>query len=193
MAEQPLTPDARTFAADLFEEHAAAVVAGLSARHPTVDPQVIADAVVRAILDISAAPERLDARRGSLRSLLTGAARRALRDALRSQRRRQRREQKKAIDPVTAAASAARSPLDKLADRELVDRVRAALGLTPEEERALDLWLLGETDPAAFVTPLGLTGLSPAEQEGAVRRILARLRQRIHRLGQRFRQEGRES
>jgi DNA-directed RNA polymerase specialized sigma24 family protein len=191
MAEQPLSPDARTLAADLFEQHAANVAARLAARCPAVDPQLIADAVVRAILDVSAVPRRHDAGRGSLRTFLTGAASRALRDTLRSQRRRQRRYQKKAIDPVTATASAARSLLDELADRELVGRVRASLSLTPEEGRALDLWLLGATDPAAFVTALGLTGLPPAEREEAGRRVLDRLRQRIHRLKERFRQEGR--
>jgi len=192
MGERPLTPDARSRAADLFETHAEAVARRLGARFPGADPQKVSDAVVRAILDLSEHPERHDAARAPLEAFLTGAAARVLRTLLRGDRRRRAREEKKAIDPVTAFVPAARSQLDELANRDLAERVREALRLTPEEDRALDLWLVGEKDLAAYVEALGLTGLPQAEQAEEVRRVLARLRQRIHRSGLRLRPEERE-
>jgi hypothetical protein len=92
-------------------------------------------------------------------------------------------------DAVTADASAARDVLDELADHDLVAQVQRLLNLDPEERSVLDLWLLGDREVGAFAAALGLTGRPPEEQERVVRRVLARLRQRIHRLASRLRQE----
>lgn len=189
MGEEQLTPDARTLAADLYAAHAEAVAARLARRFPDSDPQAVSDAVVQAVLELSARFDRYDPERGSLKALLTGAAVRVLQTIRRSEWRRRRREQKKAIDPVTPAAPVARSLLDELADRDLAERIRASLDVNPEDRRAFDLWLLGERDVGAYAAALGLGGLAPGAQRRAVRRWLARLRQRIHRLGVCLRRE----
>ncbi|MCI0465060.1 MAG: sigma-70 family RNA polymerase sigma factor [Gemmataceae bacterium] len=189
MTEQPLTPDARTRAADLYQAQARAVTSRLARRFSGTDPQLISDAVVQAILQLSAHPERYHPQRGSLRAFLTGAARRILATLLRSARRRHQREGKKASDPVTTAASAARNPLEELADREIATRLRQSLDLDPQEGAVLDLWLLGESDTRAYAAALGLATGTPEEQEEVVRRALARLRQRLHRLRERLRPE----
>jgi hypothetical protein len=189
VAEEPLTPDARTRAADLYQAHAEAIANHLAFQFPGADPQTISDAVVRAILQLSARPERHNPQRASLETFLTGAAGRILTTLQRAEHRRRQREQKKRRDVVTADASAARGVVDELADRELAAQVQRSLDLNPEERIVLDLWLLGEREVGAFAAALGLTGRSLEEQEVAVRRVLARLRQRIHRLGSRLRQE----
>ena len=96
------------------------------------------------------------------------------------------------LDPVTANAPAGPSPVDELADRELVGRVRASLNLRPQEERVLDLWLLGERDERVYAAALGLQDRPAEEQQKETGRVLARLRQRIHRVGIRLRQEDRD-
>jgi hypothetical protein len=189
VAEEPLTPDARTRAADLYQAYAEAIANHLAFRFPAADPQTISDAVVRAVLQLSARPERHNPQRASLETFLTGAASRVLTALQRAEHRRRQREQKKARDVVTADASAARCILDELADRDLAEQVKGSLDLNPEERSVLDLWLLGDREVGAFAAALGLTGLSLEEQEAEVRRVLARLRQRIHRLGSRLRQE----
>jgi hypothetical protein len=77
-----------------------------------------------------------------------------------------------------------------LADRELAERLRASLGLTPEEERVLDLWLLGEKETGVYAAAMGLADRPSEEQVVAVGRTLNRLRQRLHRARHRLRQEG---
>ncbi len=189
MGDEPLTPDARSLAADLFVDHAKPITARLAARFPGIDPQTISDAVIQAILELSSHFDCYDSQHGSLASFLSGAARRILGTILRTERRRRRREQKKAIDPVTAQAPAARSILEVLADRDLAEQVRTSLHLGPEESRALELWLIGERDIRAYAIALGLGSLTLLEQEKAIRRWLARIRQRLHRLGVRLRKE----
>jgi RNA polymerase sigma-70 factor (ECF subfamily) len=192
MPEVPLTPDARTRAADLFEAHADALACRLALRFPGADPQAVSDAVVRAVLLVSTRFERYDPGQGSLRSFLYGFARRILAGLLRSEERRRRHEQKKAIDPVTAEAAGGQSIPEELADRELAERVRASLRLGPEDQRVLDLWLSGEKDQGAFAAALGLEGRPEEEQAEGVRRALGRLRQRLHRARLRLRREGDE-
>jgi RNA polymerase sigma-70 factor (ECF subfamily) len=189
MSEPALPSDSRTCAADLFELHHRVVAGALSRRFPGADPQLISDALVEAVLQLSADLSRYDPARGPVRAFLIGAARRLLLTRLRSERRRREREQKKAIDPVTAEAAAARSPLEQLADRDLAEWALRELALADCDRRALDLWLLGETDEAAYAEALRLPALPPDERTTQVRRALARLRQRLHRLRRRLRPE----
>ncbi len=190
MSASPLGPDARTLAADLFERFAAPVLGALARRYPHLDPQLLCDAFVRAVLQLSQNFGRYDPDRGSLRHFLAGAARRELRDLLRSEFRRRRREQEKMAGAVTGEASVARPFLEELADQELAQRARDAIALTEAERRVLELWLRDETDVAVYAAALDLTALPPDEQERTVARVLARLRQRAHRYGQRLRGEG---
>jgi DNA-directed RNA polymerase specialized sigma24 family protein len=188
MNEQPLTPDARTLAADLFEQFAEPLLSRLARAFPGTDPQRVADAVVTAILFLSRNFQRYQRRRASLTTLLLVIARRKLLKLLRADTRRAAREQEKARGSVTTEASAGQSLLDRLGDRELAERVRGEVAHTDEERRVLELWRAGETDSAALAAALHLTG--PAEEQRAhVERILARLRQRLHRCGLRYRQQ----
>jgi RNA polymerase sigma-70 factor (ECF subfamily) len=190
MAEGPLTSDARTRAADLYAAHAHHVARRLAARFPGTDPQTVSDAVVRAVLLLTARFEQYDPEQASPRSYLYGFARRALAGLRRSEQRRRRREKEKAIDPVTTSSPCGQPVLEALADRELAEQVRASLRLNPEDERVLDLWLQGEKDTGVYAAGMGLAGRPPEEQAEAVGRALNRLRQRLHRARLRLRQEG---
>jgi DNA-directed RNA polymerase specialized sigma24 family protein len=190
MSEEPLTSDARTRAAHLFEAHADAINRRLAARFPGTDPQLISDAVVWAVLRVCVRFERYDPARGSLRAYLFGFARRRLAALLLAEHRRRRREQKKSIDPVTAVAPCGQSIPDELAGRELAEQVRASLRLSPEDQCLLDLWLHDEKDPSAWAAALGMADRPPEEQAKEVERARARLRQCLHRARRRFRHQG---
>jgi DNA-directed RNA polymerase specialized sigma24 family protein len=189
MADAPLTPDARTRAADLFEAHADRLGSRLAARFPGTDPQRVADAVVTAVLYLSRHYERFAPKGRPLEGLLFCIARRRLQTFFRSEARRRRHEQKKFQGPVTGTARAANSLVESLDDGELVKRARAQLKLTAGEEAALDLWIGGEKDVSVYAAALGLSSRPLPEQKKEVGRVLARLRQRLHRLGVRLRRE----
>ncbi len=159
-----------TLAAALYERHSDALEARLAGRYRGVDPQVIADAVVEAVL--AAAKPGGDACEWAM----ARHARDRLRVFLRSQTRRKRREEKS----VTTDLAAAPSPLEVVEVRELAATCRESIAATDDERRALDVWLSGVTDPAELASRLGI------EREEAVR-VLARFRQRIKR--ERDRQE----
>ena len=223
MSESHWGPDPRTAAAELFRRFAPGLQRRLARANPGTDPDMVADAVVQAILQVSrrlpphpqplapAAGERgeggalspeagarggrnpsasgYDPARGSLAAFLMGACRRVLARLLRAEARRRRREAKKRQLPVTRQTSAGRSPLEELADREEAERARAALAVSVQEQRVLDLWLGGEKDPAVYIRALGLEDRPEAEALAEVRKIQARLRQRLHRYRSRLRNE----
>jgi hypothetical protein len=181
MKDLPLTPDARTLAADLFQSHAPGIVARLTRAFPGAPKEAVYDCFVQALLQVSRKPQRFDPTRASWPTFLFAAARRLLGRHVRAEQRRRQHEQKKIDLDVTGGTSAARSLLEALADHEEAARARAAIARTDEERRAFDLWLLGETALIAFVQALGRFDLPAPEQEACVRRLLARLRQRLHR------------
>jgi RNA polymerase sigma factor (sigma-70 family) len=189
MSELPLTAGSCTLAADLFERYSAVVRTRLGRRFPEIDPQMLCDAVVEAIVEVSRDFSRYDPERGSVERFVEGAARRKLKDLRRSAERRRRREKKKMSGPVTGGPAAARPVVEALADRDLAERARQAVALSEEERRVLDLWLNGEQDRSVYAAALGLSGAA-RDQERQVDRVLARLRQRLHRFGQRLREEG---
>lgn len=160
-----------TRAADLFERFTDRLTARLVRRYPGVDEQLVADAVVEAII-AAAAPG------GDASELAMGRhARDRLRVFFRSDRRRRAREEKS----VTTDIAAAPSPADEAADRELAardreiaGRIRVRVAVTNDERAALDLWLAGVTDPADLAAKLGIA------RADAVR-VLARFRKRIER------------
>lgn len=165
----PPTPD-RTLAADLFERFSDSLESRLARWYRGVDPQIVADAVVEAIL--AAAQPGGDTSEWAMARY----ARDRLRVFLRSQSRRKKREEKS----VTTDIAAAPSPLEVLEVRELAANCREIIATTEVERRALDVWLTGVTDPAELAAKLGI------ERQDAVR-VLARFRQRIKR--ERDRQE----
>jgi hypothetical protein len=173
----------------LFQRFAPGLQRRLARANPGTDPDLVADAVVQALLQVSRRWDSYDAARGPLAAFLMGACRRVLARLLRAEARRRRREAQKSHIAVTRQASAGRSPLEELADREQADRARAALAVSIEEQRVLDLWLSGEKDPAVYVRALGLEGRPEADALAEVRKIQARLRQRLHRYRGRLRNE----
>ena len=186
---EPLSDaDPRTVAADLFERFHGPVLHRLVREQPGVDRDLLHDAFVQTLLQLSAHVERHDGRRGSPFAFLLGATRRTLAGLLRREQRRRRREEKKA-DAVTRNAAADRSLLEELADQELAGRLRAEIARTAEEGRALDLWLTGEADPDVYARELGLPDWPGERRRAHVRRLLARLRQRLSRAGRKLRAE----
>jgi hypothetical protein len=187
MREPISDADPRTVAADLFERFHEPVLHRLVRQQPGVDRDLLHDAFVQTLLQLSAHVERHDTRRGSTFAFLLGATRRTLAGLLRREQRRRRREEKKAA--VTRDAAADRSLLEELADRELAGRLRAEIARTAEEGRALDLWLAGEADPDVYARELGLPDWPAERRRAHVRRLLARLRQRLSRVGRKLRAE----
>jgi hypothetical protein len=188
MSESPSGPDPRTAAAELFRRFAPGLQRRLARENPGTDPDTVADAVVQAVMQVSRRLDRHDPARGSLPAYLMGACRRVLARLRRTEARRRRREAKKGQLAVTGEASAGRSPLEELVDREEVERARAALAASAGEQRVLELWLGGEKDPAAYVRALGLDGRPEAEALAEVRKVQGRLRQRLHRYRSRLRE-----
>jgi DNA-directed RNA polymerase specialized sigma24 family protein len=152
------TPDPRTLAADLYARYGAPVVARLRRRHTHADPQWCWDAFIDAVLHDAGHVDHFDPARGSRGAFLAGIADRRLQTRLRGEARRRRREREKVGPAVTEAASAAKSPLEKLADRELAEAVKQAIARTPQEQQALALWLR-DAEPAEFAIALSLTEL----------------------------------
>jgi hypothetical protein len=186
--EVPLTPQTQTLAADRYERFATSLQGRLARTYPRADPQQVADALVGAILLLSRQFQRYDSNRGSLASFLFRIARRNLERLLLAEKRRLEREKKKSHLAVTGEASVGQSVGERLGDRELAARLRDEIAQTPEERRALDLWLAGETERLVIAAALQLTG-SREQQEAQVETLLARLRQRIHRCRQRYQRE----
>jgi DNA-directed RNA polymerase specialized sigma24 family protein len=175
VAESELTTDERTHAADLFEAHSEEVVSRLVRNHRSVDPAMLYDAFVRALLEITRAPEKFDRDRGTpLADFLYGAAGQQLRTMLRSDTRRQHRDQEKGKSLVAEKESAARSILDTIATAEEAERLRERAAQTPEEREVLRLWELGYSD-AEIADDLQL-------DLSAARQVRDRVVQRLRRL-----------
>jgi hypothetical protein len=142
--EPQLTADERTRAADLFEAHGEEVVARLMRSNPFVDPEMLHDAFVMALLEIAKSPEKFDSQRGTpIASFLCGAAQQYLGTLRRSDTRRQLRDRKKGETLVAERQSAARSVLDTAADAEDAELIRQQVAQTEEERQVLRLWELG--------------------------------------------------
>jgi RNA polymerase sigma factor (sigma-70 family) len=179
--ENPLSFDQQTLAAQLYQLHVATVTRRLARRYQGVDGQLIADAFVRAVLQVSRHWETFDPKDCSPQTYLTGAAKRVLSRLLRGEQRRQAREEKKRQLAVTETPAVARSFLERLADREQYEVARGALARTPEELQLLDLWLEGNDDLDTHAAILGLAGCSAEQLQKAMETLHARFRQRLHR------------
>jgi hypothetical protein len=184
---QPSPPfDWRTLAADLFAYHEQ-VVDRLARQNPSVDHDLLHDAFVQTILQISREPDRFDPARGSIPAFLRGATKRTLRTLLRSDASRRKREQKKGESHVAHQRSAARGILDELADGELAAKARAEVAQTEEERQVLRLWELGVEEPGAYARALSIEDKPKDEQHAIVKKIRDRLTVRLRRLKDRGR------
>ncbi len=181
--------DERTLAADLFACHDE-VLALLRRALAAVDPNLLDEAFVETVLELSKKPDKFDANRGSLVGFLAGATRRRLRDLQRSIEARRRREQKKGTALVAERTGAAREVWELLADAELADIARKE-ARTEEEKIVLRLWEQGIDDFGRYAAELGISHLSIREQEAQVKRIRDRVLKRISRLRDRLEGPGR--
>ncbi len=187
---QPGPPyDWRTLAADLFDYHEP-VVDAFARQYPSVDRDLLHDAFVQTLLQISRKPERFDLSRGSITAFLLGATRRTLRMLLRSDASRRKREENKAKIHVAQQGSAARGIVDELADAELAAKARAKVAQTEEERKVLRLWELGIEELGEYAGVLGIEEKPRDEQQVIVKKIRDRLTVRLRRLKDRFSGEG---
>ena len=172
MLPSPLNDDARTRVAELYQRHAVAVTDRLLARYRSADPQLVADAVVEALLRVAASGEH-SAPNGHLR--IARIARDRLRSKFRTDTRRKAREENYATDFVTEQGSGGPSTDDAASDREAATRFRDQIVSNHEEEIVLNAWLDGHTNPHEIAPRTGLASHT-------VKTILARIRKRISRL-----------
>ena len=121
--------DERTWKA-VYDEHAAVVyrVALATARSPEVAHDVTQDVFAH----LWRHPDRYDPARGSLRAYLITRTRSRTLDVLRSETSRSRRERTEGRAAIVDGADIA----DAVADRDTAGRVRAALDVLREDERA---------------------------------------------------------
>lgn len=162
----PAPPYDPTYAARLYKLFAATVHRRLRARFRAADPEVLADAVVDAVMALATTAEVSEA-------MVYVRARGKAYTRLRSECRRKNWE-KKAETVVTKSASAAITVLDEIAGRELLRVYEDRIARTPAERQMLALWLGGCIHAAAVAAALRL----PEEQ---VVTMSARLRQRLSR------------
>ena len=169
MTNRSPTTDPRTRAADLFAHYADIVAIRLLRRYRGIDPDTVTDAVVEAILELSAdaitSEQPIDA--------LADRARQRLRIRLRGDCRRRTRERIYS-ESVTIRRLVAPSPVDALCDQDARAATYDQIAQTPVERNVLELWLNGTTDPDALATQTGQT-------RSEIVTILARFRQRIKR------------
>jgi len=183
------TLDWRTLAVELFDCHDQ-VLEELARMHPSVDGNLLDEAFVETVMELSEKPGKFNPTRGNLVRFLAGATNRNLRDMRRSIEARRRRETKKGISHVAERTAATRDVLDLLADRELADIARKEAARTDEERCVLHLWELGETELSRYAHELGVTHLAGREQESYVKRIRDRVTKRLARMKERLEGSG---
>lgn len=161
-----------------------------------LDPQIVEQAAIDALLDYLQHPQRYQPERVPLDAYLLMAAKRDLKNALRSERRHTAR----AIPldgsaPAVELALAARNEsveevVMENVDLELpagLDRARAldlvlAAFSDPIERRLLRLYLDGERRTAAYAAVLGIGDRPAGEQRQTVKRVKDRFEKRLTRL-----------
>lgn len=156
-----------TRAAELYRRFARPVYRRLQSRCPWADPEWLADAVVDAILDLTATPGDVS------EQILLNRAYGKAGTHLRSEQRRMNRE-KNARASVTKPTSAAATVLEELAVREQLRLYEDRVARSPAERDLLALWMGGCVHPADAAVTLGLP-------EAEVRKMAARLRKRLSR------------
>ncbi|MBN9121014.1 MAG: hypothetical protein J0I06_17995 [Planctomycetes bacterium] len=143
---------------------------------PRAAPELIGDAVDRALVDFLCSPQRFDPTRGDLGRYLRVAARRDLLNLLDGERRARRGI---ALDSVAEPAD----HRNWIRDEELTwddPRLTAELAAFDTTERtAFELMRGGVRKMAVFVARLGLTHLAADEQAVAVKRIKGRVWARL--------------
>ncbi len=172
-AEALAAGDERTWQA-VYDEHAAVVyrVALATARSPEVAHDVTQDVFAH----LWRHPDRYDPTRGSLRAYLITRARSRTLDVLRSETSRARRERTEGRAAIVDGADIA----DAVADRDTADRVRAALEVLRDDERAaIELAYFGGRSYREVATELDIP---EGTAKSRIRSGLARLRAELETL-----------
>jgi len=155
----------------------------------TRDPQLVADAVVDAVMDFVKAPERFDPSQMGILSFLEMAARRNLSNALVSLRRQNMRILQAGAVALEESArnEKERRPLDALSRRERTRRMLDAIdaeqskSFSPEEVAVLRLIADGERATDRYAEVLGLSDKPVVEQRRIVKQVKDRLMKRLKR------------
>jgi hypothetical protein len=176
-----------TLASELVERHMASASDALRNRWRGVAEDLLNQAVVDAILELSLRSAEPDPAKGGWGSLIVGAAGRRLADLLRGEGRRKKREE-------TAARVAEARPAERDPGRRAEDAELAALGIDgaagDAAERAfLELYAEGVDDPDRLAAALGLSVADPPDRDAAVKRVRDRLLKRLGRIGERWRRK----
>lgn len=139
---------------------------------------VISDACSDAILDYIARPHRFDITRGiPLDRFLQYAAARNMFNYLKAETRRRTRETRYAQECSLDSLSHTVGP----GEREQTRREILALVNNASERAALQDWLDGERDSARLAITLGLSHLTPMQQQREVKRFKDRVLKRLSR------------
>ena len=170
---RPARPLHLTYAADLYERFAKDLLKRIARRNLGLDEQLIADAVVDAIILLSSSGDVTE------KALLRRAYRR-LRIRLRAERRQKNRE--KTAASVTISAAVGLNTLERIALVEVADQYRDQIARTDDERVVLAEWMTGYVNPEEIVARTGF----PSDK---VNMMLARFRTRIRRLRRECRKE----
>ncbi len=151
------------------------IVRQTQSRFPQLDDQLVADAVVQALLDYFDRPSRFQKGTGSeLLGLLRNAAWRNAANLYRAGRRRLAREGRWAVDIETARV--AEGPFagrlaEKEAQSERERRVAQLMALLPDkvDRKVFRMRLEGQRDTAAFARAIGVDHLPISQQRKLVK------------------------
>jgi RNA polymerase sigma-70 factor (ECF subfamily) len=158
-----------------------------------VDPALVHDSVVDAVLNYAERPTQYDPSKMSLMGYLAMSAKGDVLNALSALRRRTIREQ--SLDDVEVSGAVRKRlskasmnqmtpadiAIDNLQGMRLLDRMRGAVQ-RPEDARIIQLMIDGERRTERFAAELGLVNATPAQQREAVKRHKDRIKKRLVRL-----------
>ena len=154
---------------------------------PGIDPQVVADGVIDALLDYTARPQSIAVGSGvELRHALSTAAWRNVANLLRGEKRRIVRETKAVIVGRSEAVEVPDAVERLVQEEDAASRAKlidGMMALLPSEiDRAvLRLQLDGERGTVKFAEVLGVMDLPYAEQQKHVKRVKDRIGKIINR------------
>jgi RNA polymerase sigma-70 factor (ECF subfamily) len=153
------------------------------------DEHLITDAATDALLDYADHPTRFDPTKAALLHYLKMSAWFDLLNALKRQQRRRRREIP--VDPVELPPPAGNTIQedddDTLTAQSLMERVLEAIP-EPRDRQLLHLLLDGERRTRPYAEILGLQNHDELEQRRLVKRHKDRLKKRLVRLGEKWRE-----
>lgn len=186
LAGDPIAP------AELAEEALDALVEELRMRYPRLkDADLPADAATDALMDYIKRPEQFDSEKRGLWGFLVMAAQRDLQNVLARSGRRNQKEISLNHVEVEAMAGNKETEEEKAGARIDAERMRgriAELFEDPIDQKLVELVIENERSTRAFARALGIEDLSEAEQRKQVKQHKDRIKKRLQRYGERFRE-----